>query len=298
MVFSNKGVSIEGETYLIKGKKPIAEGATATIYKCKRKGKQHKELYALKKLVAGDLEQQNKIKEEVKTLITLGIVNHPNIIQLVAHETVDNSTFLVYHLYSNGTLENLAEAADTLIMKTFTMLLSGILFLHQSGFRHNDVKPMNVLISDDKITPVITDFGSVSAERIEVTSRKEALTLIDFHARNTTATYRAPELWDIPSECTLTSLADAFSAGAVLFFMLFRKQAFEYNVGKVLLPPGEEGKYEGGGILIDVMLSLLIVDVENRMSVVEALEALNSGSLSEKQRAINLEFYKANKIKR
>ena len=284
-------VVVDGEAYTIIGKKPIAEGATAAIYKCKRQ--KTKGAFALKKMTTVDDEQSLLVEKEIKTLLTLNGVNHPNIIQLVGHDsTVDSDAnhYLIYPLY-DVTLD-LREIDTPDIELIFSQILDGLKFILLSGYRHNDIKPQNILINNNSKIPVITDFGSTTAATVVISSRKDALHYIDFHARNTTATYRAPELWDIPSETILSPLADAFSAGALLFALVFGKTAFEYNVGKVRLP--DASLYSSDSVLIKIMLGLLVVDVDKRMSVDDAINSIANGDISEVQKAKNAEYYKVN----
>ena len=295
-MFAYKTYQVDGVKYIISGK-PIAEGATATIYCCKLKSNK-RSLFALKKIVANDDESENATKEEIRTLVTLSGGSHPNIVNLIAYEqqserqkktgATNNIFLLLYPFFRKGTLADVNVIHEGI----FLQILDALDFMHKSGYRHNDVKPLNVLLSDDEKTPILTDLGSATPATVTVSSRKEALTIMDFHARNTTASYRAPELWDIPSKTTITAKADAFSAGAVLFFILFKKPCFEYHVGKVLLPT--DAQYESDDFLVNVLLSLLIVESENRMSIGEAIDALKKSSLSPRQAAINDAYYKSN----
>lgn len=50
---------------------------------------------------------------------------------------------------------------------------------------------------------VLMDFGSARIARVAVRERREALAIQDSAAEECTAPFRAPELWDTPSQCDL-----------------------------------------------------------------------------------------------
>ena len=61
------------------------------------------------------------------------------------------------------------------------------------------VRPDNVLLSTEG-EPVLMDFGSTAPARMEIKSRTAALDLQDVAAQNSSMQYRAPELFDVPSQ--------------------------------------------------------------------------------------------------
>lgn len=96
-----------------------------------------------------------------------------------------------------------------------------------SGYVHRDLKPGNVMISDDGSTPVVMDFGSLVKSPITVTSRTSALEIQDHAAENSTMPYRAPELFDVKTGSVLDGKVDIWSLGATLFCALYGHSPFE-----------------------------------------------------------------------
>ena len=83
------------------------------------------------------------------------------------------------------------------------------------------------MLLGDGDTPVLMDFGSCAPARKKISSRTEALLLQEDAAQNCSMPYRAPELFDVPSDATIDERTDVFSLGATLYAMVFSYSPFE-----------------------------------------------------------------------
>lgn len=149
----------------------------------------------------------------------------------------------------------------------FLGIVNGVKTIHAAGYSHRDIKAENVALTlqnnkryednnggggnnkkgkrgrgrgcTTKI-PVLMDFGSAGPLTVPIQSSSDILRVRDEAARQTTASYCAPELntaaafdEDIgPTECLLHyDYADIWSLGCLLFAMLYGASPFEIEWG-------------------------------------------------------------------
>jgi serine/threonine kinase 16 len=83
------------------------------------------------------------------------------------------------------------------------------------------------MISDDGITPILMDFGSLTPSPTAITSRTLALSVQDHAAETSTMPYRAPELFDVKTGSVVDEKVDIWSLGCTLFCALYGHSPFE-----------------------------------------------------------------------
>jgi len=83
------------------------------------------------------------------------------------------------------------------------------------------------MISDDGLTPILMDLGSLQPSPTPITSRSQALAVQDQAAEHSTMPYRAPELFDVKTGSTIDTKVDIWSLGCTLYACLVGKSPFE-----------------------------------------------------------------------
>ena len=115
---------------------------------------------------------------------------HENIIKILHDGLFNNQKYLIMDYYKNGSVTNNFDrfkdaAQNDLLFKKFfrqyvEQLNEALNNIHSHKIFHWDIKPANILVSDDFKKLVITDFGSAryspTGEEIDVFNKKKSVT--------------------------------------------------------------------------------------------------------------------------
>ncbi|XP_035757016.1 serine/threonine-protein kinase 16 [Egretta garzetta] len=253
--------------------------------------------YALKRILCHDKEDRQAALHEVEMH---GLFDHPNILRLEAHCMVEKGTkheaWLLLPYVKGGTLWSEVEALrkkgtfmpEQRILLIFHGICRGLQAIHSKGYAHRDLKPTNVLLDEDD-RPVLMDLGSMNQARIEVNSSREAMAVQDWAAQRCTISYRAPELFTVPSHplapgplpqgcpdpATLQSL------GCVLYCMMFGEGPYDAIFQKgdsvalavqspIAIPPTT--RYSAA--LLRLLSSMMTLNPQERPSIDDVLHQL------------------------
>lgn len=147
-------------------------------------------------------------------------IRHPNVAGIWALETEGPDIFYIMEYYNRNLGNMIGESywADSIsrtvpVEKTchyLGQILDGLARLHHAGIIHQDIKPFNIMLSDEGVVKIV-DFG-LSKRRGETLSPSETPQFLG------TPFYAAPE--QIHSQGIIDHRADLFSAGVILYRML------------------------------------------------------------------------------
>jgi len=175
---------------------------------------------ALKVMATEAAHQLERFARESKLLEAL---EHPGIVQYVAHGTLDDGRpFLAMEWLEGESLAEHLERQLLTIGEALTMaegIAEALGAAHAHGIVHRDLKPGNVFLLDGEVERIkLLDFGIASA-RGSTKELTESTTMLG------TPGYMAPE--QMQSSKNAGPAADVFSLGCVLFKSLTGTIPFE-----------------------------------------------------------------------
>eukprot|EP00177_Eucheuma_denticulatum_P006862 GFKZ01012495.1.p1 GENE.GFKZ01012495.1~~GFKZ01012495.1.p1 ORF type:complete len:417 (+),score=80.62 GFKZ01012495.1:234-1484(+) len=231
-----------------------------------------KEKFAVKviKKDSTELRSQTLIQRE---LDILRVVNHENIVRLYDLFDVQDRLYFVLEFMAGGALYEVLSSNEMVFSEERAShiikdILQGLAYLHEKGIVHRDVKPENILTTGKTwpFTSKLADFG------LSNFLNKGAL-----ESKVGTPYFCAREV--VTNE-SYGSKADLWSLGVVAYEMLSGRKPFEGTHTKSVLYAILDGRYSFptknwqhiSFEARDFISKLICIDVNRRMSAVEALQ--------------------------
>lgn len=197
----------------------IGDGGMAIVYKAKdRLLKRFIAVKILKPEFVQDIKFVENFRKESHAAASL---SHPNIVSIYDVGQEGNINYIVMELVSGKTLNELIQAEAPMDYRKAAditkQVASGLSAAHKKGIVHRDVKPHNILMTEDGIAK-ITDFGIAKA----VTNT----TIVDSGKDNVMGSvhYFSPEQ---AKGTNVDEKSDIYSLGIVLYEMLTGKVPFD-----------------------------------------------------------------------
>jgi hypothetical protein len=153
-------------------------------------------------------------------------VNHPNVAQVYSFGERDGQYYLAMELLERGSLDDRivreGKLSEKEVLEVASAVASGLRAAWQRGLLHRDIKPGNILFTQDAV-PKIVDFGLA---RLQSESTE---------AENAAGPGEEPQVWGTPYYIAPEKLrghpddfrSDMYSLGATLFHALAGRPPFE-----------------------------------------------------------------------
>ena len=195
----------------------LGMGAFSTVYK----GIEIKteKIIAIKeiKITNSNENQKNKFLQEIKIMNLIKSKPHQNIVKCydIINEK-DNYIYIVMEYCSSGTLQSIMgkPIKEEFVQYYFNQINHGLKYLRDNNIQHRDIKPTNILLTDNFKVLKIADFG-LSKENIFDT-------YIDIFCGS--PLYMAPELIN---KTKYSTQADLWSIGLILYEMIYGTHPFK-----------------------------------------------------------------------
>ena len=164
------------------------------------------------KVIHPDLAVPDAAARLVREARVAAGLSHPNVVAIFDLGEIDGTVFLVMELVSGAPLR--AYVGDRSIpvarkLRWLAGIARGLAAAHKAGLVHRDVKPANVMVSDEDVVKVL-DFGL--AKPIEAASFKSDVGMVVG-----TPGYLSPELF---TGATADARSDQFAFGVTAYELL------------------------------------------------------------------------------
>lgn len=187
-------------------------GAMGVVYRARHR--QLNRIVALKMVLSGQFAggaERLRFQAEAEAAAQL---DHPNIVPIHEFGELDGRQFYVMRWLDGGPLS--VGMGGEQAARLVATVAQAVYHAHQHGVLHRDLKPSNILL-DEKGVPSIADFGL--ARRLDAQT-----SLTASGSPLGTPAFMSPE--QAAGEKSITTAADVWSLGAVLYYLLAGRAPF------------------------------------------------------------------------
>ena len=149
----------------------VGSGGMSSVYRAHDSLlERHVALKVMHEQLLGEGDHVERFRREARLAAQL---SHPNIVTVIDRGEQEGRQFIVFEYVEGENLKALIEREAPLsereAIELALQVVDGLAFAHANGLVHRDVKPQNVLLTEDGRAKV-TDFGI--ARSIDVGSRR------------------------------------------------------------------------------------------------------------------------------
>ncbi|KZT69616.1 Pkinase-domain-containing protein [Daedalea quercina L-15889] len=170
-----------------------------------------------------EIQLSNIPKSEIGQIMSeidlLKNLNHPNIVKYKGFEKTPDYLYIILEFCENGSLHNICKRfgkfPETLVGVYISQVLEGLVYLHDQGVIHRDIKGANILTNKDGCVK-LADFG-VASRTAAGAARDDAVVGSPY--------WMAPEVIE---QSGATTASDIWSVGCTVIELLEGKPPYHF----------------------------------------------------------------------
>ena len=197
----------------------IGRGGMGVIYRARQR--HSRRIVAVKRVLSYHADSRETLKRFRREAEAVASLDHPNILPIYeVSESEDGLPFFSMKLANGGSLQRVGydlRKEPRRCVQLMAKVARATDYAHSRGILHRDLKPGNILL-DDRGEPLVSDFGLAKWLNANSDLTKSLTTF-------GTPGYIAPEQAE-GAATDLTSAADVYSLGAILFDLLAGRPPF------------------------------------------------------------------------
>lgn len=163
---------------------------------------------------ASELQYQEGLKRFLTEARTLVKFRHPNIVRVMAVFEANNTAYLVMEYEEGERFKESVTASGGIdeprLKNLILSVIDGLDQVHQHGFIHRDIKPVNLIIRNDG-SPVLLDFGATRVADGEGGGK---------HTSFVSVGYTPLEQYQEGENLSVGPWTDIYSLGATLYYAI------------------------------------------------------------------------------
>jgi serine/threonine protein kinase len=158
----------------------------------------------------------------------IALLRHPNIVTVYDYGEIEGTPYMIEEFISGGSLADRLKRGrpdHPTVIRWLRGMAAGLDYAHEKGIVHRDVKPANVLMTQDD-SPVLADFGLAKVE--------QQATMTASGVATGTPAYMSPE--QISDTGEIAPSSDLYALATVAYEMLTGRLPYEAdNVMRLLM---------------------------------------------------------------
>lgn len=262
----------------------LGQGGMGAVYKATH--------LALKKTVAVKIlpqEMQQKAQHDrfVREAQTAAQLEHPNVVQVHNVAAEEGQRFIVMQYVEGKTLSQIVKSGDKIELIEAVRIIrdaaKGLRAAHRKHMVHRDIKPDNIMVTDDREVKVM-DFGLAKSldTEMEITRTGQVLG---------TPYYMSPEQC---GEGSVDHQSDIYSLGVTFYYLLTGQRPFTGDTPLSVMmkhlnePPPDPREFQTDldPRIVDILLKMIEKDKSNRYPSADVLIADLDAVLSQMQSGV------------